>query len=242
MAKKKKISDTLAQQRKARQDFLELKKMQSGEIEAGPKPSEIAIKPDTVSKKIENYWFHFKWHTIAAIFAVVSLAVLISQCCGRTSWDIHVVYFTYKPVISQQTDLIADYLKPYCEDINGDGEVNIKVINCSMPLDPTSPVRKEALENLVTQISAEPKSLLYITDSESVKYFEGKSFKDFFDNEQFLLGEDFYKATELENIGKLPEGLQISCRRVNDTAIEKSKEVGIVYKVSQKILAELQKK
>ena len=242
MAKKKRVSDTLAQQRKARRDFLELKKMQAGEMETGPKPSEIALKPDTALKKIENYWFHFKWHTLAAIFAAISIAILVTQCCSRTSWDIHVVYFTYTPVISQQTDLIADYLEPYCEDIDGDGEVNIKVINCSMPNDPTSPVRKDALENLITQISGEPKSLLYITDSESITYFDGKAFGDFFDNDQLLLGEDFYKATELENIGKLPDGLQIACRLVTDSAIEKSREVGKIYEVSKKILDKISKK
>ena len=75
---KKKVSDTIAQQRKARQDFLELKKMQSGEMDAGPKPSETEIKPQTFKEKAENYWFHHKWHTIGGIFAIVSIIILIT--------------------------------------------------------------------------------------------------------------------------------------------------------------------
>ena len=69
---KKKVSDTLAQQRKARQDFLELKKMQHGEMDAGPKPSEIAIEPKTFTEKVKNYWFHFKWHTLGTVFCFIA--------------------------------------------------------------------------------------------------------------------------------------------------------------------------
>ena len=47
----KKVSETIKQQRKAQKDFLELKKMQSGEMDAGPKPSDVEIKPKTFLEK-----------------------------------------------------------------------------------------------------------------------------------------------------------------------------------------------
>ena len=51
---KKQVSETIKQQRKARKDFLELKKMQSGEIDTGPKPSEVAIVPKTFKEKLSS--------------------------------------------------------------------------------------------------------------------------------------------------------------------------------------------
>ena len=51
---KKSVSDTIAQQRKAREEFLELKKMQHGEIQAPPKPSEMAVEPKTFSEKLSR--------------------------------------------------------------------------------------------------------------------------------------------------------------------------------------------
>ena len=40
-------NEILEEQRRAREEFLELKKMQSGEMKAPPKPSEVAIVPKT---------------------------------------------------------------------------------------------------------------------------------------------------------------------------------------------------
>lgn len=240
---KKKVSDTIAQQRKARQDFLELKKMQQGEMDAGPKPSEIAIEPKTFSQRIKNYWFHFKWHTLGTVFCFIAFVVLITQCASRTDWDMQVVYFTYTPVLDQQTDLVADYLEGISKDINGDGEVNIKIINCSMPTDSTNvQYSKTILSKLQALIAAEPEALLYITDSESVHYFEAEALNEFFGSEQVALNHAFYEDTNSEEFGALPEGLQIACRRVEDTYIEKNKKVGNIYKEAKNILAELEKK
>ena len=237
---KKKVSDTLAQQRKARQDFLELKKMQHGEMYAGPKPSEIAIEPKTFTEKVKNYWFHFKWHTLGTIFCFIALVVLIRQCASRTDWDMQVVYFTYTPVLDQQTELVADYLEGISNDINGDGEVNILVINCSMPTDSTSvQYSKTVLSKLQALIAAEPEAMLYITDSESVSYFDAEALNQFFGTNQVKLNKKFYESTKSEDFGSLPEGLQIACRRVEDTYIENNKNVGKIYKEAINLLEKL---
>ena len=68
----KKINETLAQQRKAREDFLALKRMQQGELDAGPKPSEIAIELKTPMDKLKNIWFHDKWY----ILGVIAIAII----------------------------------------------------------------------------------------------------------------------------------------------------------------------
>ena len=50
----KKSNDILEEQRRAREEFLKLKKMQQGELEAGPKPSEVAVAPKTAKEKAEQ--------------------------------------------------------------------------------------------------------------------------------------------------------------------------------------------
>ena len=62
MADNKK-NDIIEEQRRARAEFLRLKKMQSGEIDAGPKPSEVAIVPKTPKEKWDNFWFQYKCFT-----------------------------------------------------------------------------------------------------------------------------------------------------------------------------------
>ena len=81
--------------------------------------------------------------------------------------------------------------------------------------------------------------MLYITDKESVKYFDGLSVDlDIFESEPLEFNEDFYKKTAL-NGKELPEGLGISCRKINDTVIEKYKDSEKYHLESMKILENL---
>ena len=127
----KETNEILEEQRRARQEFLELKKMQSGEMKAPPKPSEVAIVPKTPKEKWDNFWFQYKWYVVAITAVTVVLAVLITQCATRTKYDMEVVYFTYTAALDEQTNAVAKYIAGYAEDVNGDGEINIQVVNCS---------------------------------------------------------------------------------------------------------------
>ena len=62
--------------------------MQSGEMAAPPKPSEIAIVPKTPKEKLDNFWFQYKWYVVAVTAITVVLAVLITQCATRTKYDL----------------------------------------------------------------------------------------------------------------------------------------------------------
>ena len=240
---KKKESETIRQQRKAREDFLELKKMQTGEIEAGPKPSEITLEPMTFSDKLQNFWYHFKWHTIGILFLFVGFVVIIAQCASRKNWDMIVVYFTYTPVMDEQTAMISDYLESISRDINSDEEVNIQVVNCSMPTDSSNvQYSKTILSKLQSLIAVEEKALLYITDEESIHYFDADAVKGIFEESPVPLDDRFYSATVSEDFGPLPEGLQISCRNVPETATEKNENIKSVYDESRRIIHILKEK
>ena len=236
----KKTSETIAQQRKARRDFLELKKMQSGEMETGPKPSEVAIVPKTFKEKLQNYWFHFKWYTLGTIFAVVVIAILVCQCANKVNYDMKVMYFTYTPVLDEQTEGIENYFKTLSKDINGDGEVNIQVVNCSMSLDNGNyQYNHTNLSRVQSILAADEETLLYITDAESIKYFNNENVSNIFEGEPLLLNKKFYKTTESKDFGPLPEGLQISLRRVSDTLLDNNETAKKVLEESKNILGKL---
>ena len=42
--------------------------------------------------KLENFWYHYKWHTIAAIFALFVIIVCTVQCASNTKYDIQILY------------------------------------------------------------------------------------------------------------------------------------------------------
>lgn len=230
-------NEIIEEQRKARQEFLELKKMQNGEMKAPPKPSEIALVPKTPKEKWNNFWFQYKWHVIAITAIAVVLAVLITQCATRTKYDLEVVYFSYTAVLDEQTEAVADYIKQYATDTNGDGEINVQIVNCSYSKSSgDSQYQYTMMTKLQALIAGDQNALLYITDDESYKYLDDLSEDSIFEGEPYKFGEDFYAATESENLGKLPEGLQISCRRVSDTVLEDKKDVDAAYKTAKSVL------
>ena len=96
------------------------------------------------------------------------------------------------------------------------------------------------LTKLQSLIAGDEKALIYITDSESYKYLEGISDStSIFEGEPLAFGEDFYKSTETENFGALPEGLQVSCRRVSDTVLESKKNIKPLYNAAKNLIEKL---
>ena len=234
----KETNEILEEQRRARQEFLELKKMQSGEMEAPPKPSEVAIVPKTPKEKWDNFWFQDKWYVVAITAVTVVLAVLITQCATRTKYDMEVVYFTYTAALDEQTNAVAKYIAGYAEDVNGDGEINIQVVNCSFNgKSGDTQYRYTMMTKLQAMIAGDQNAMLFITDEDSYKYLADLSNGDgLFDGEPFMLGEEFYKATETDSYGKLPEGLRIACRRVSDTVLESKKGSADAHTNAEKTL------
>ena len=238
----KKTNEILEEQRKAREDFLALKKMQHGEMEAPPKPSEVAILPKTPKEKMANFWFQYKWHVIAIAALTIFMTVMIVQCASRVKYDLEVVYFTYHAVLDEQTGGIAAYIEQFANDLNGDGEVHVQVVNCSYEKGQNdTQYAYTMMTKLQAMLAADENALLFITDEESYAYLAGLSDTEIFEGEPYPLGEGFYTATRSETFGDLPEGLRISCRRLEDTVVAKKKTAQSAYEDSLHILEELKK-
>ena len=241
----KKESDTLRQRRLAQQEFLKLKKMQNGEIDAGPKPSEVYSAPLTFGEKVKNLWYHDKWLIIVVAIITVSIALLVAQCATKTEYDATVVVFTYSITGDNNCEKMGEYLKPYCKDLNGDGEVNINVINCSIDNSQGNSNYSYTTRSKATAIIANnANALLFITDDESYKYLMSLS-EDivFFEGEPFEFSGDFYEFCSEENdFYPTPDNLQISCRTIEGTAISSDKNIDTYYAQAQTILTGLKEK
>lgn len=239
----KKTNEILEEQRRARQEFLKLKQMQNGELAPLPKPSEVAYVPRTASEKLSNFWFQYKFHVISLVIAVVLLAVLITQCATRVENDLEILYFTYTPVLDSQTTAMSEYFEEFATDLNGDGEVNIGVLNCSMSADSRDiQYRNTMLTKVQTVLAGNEKALLIITDTESIKYFDNISIEDgVFEAEPYSFDDTFYSAIKLENVKEIPHDLGISLRRVSGTTLEKSKDIAKYHKASKELLNSLKK-
>lgn len=235
-------NEVLKEQRKSREEYLKLKKMQRGEMDAGPKPSEVAIVPKTPLEKLKNIWFHHSKLILIILLFAVFTAVLVAECMNKPRYDIQVVYYTYKYAIDENVQGMEKYFESYAKDLNGDGEVHVNVINCSYEGKSTVLNVKNTHENrLQATVVAEANALLYITDEESYKHFTNVFGDKFFEGEPVLLSNEFYQQATVEDYYDLPEGLKISLRKTSDTMIEKDKKAPTYFKESKRILEEITK-
>ncbi len=238
----KKQNEIIEEQRRAREEFIRLKKMQNGELEPEAKPSETMLKPTTFLEKLKNFWFHYKVHTIFTVIIAAVLTVAISQCASRPDYDLEIMYFAHEPALNSQTDKIAQYFSQYVTDVNGDGEVKVAVKNCSTTDDKKDNSRFTIYSKVQSIIINEEKVVVYIVDDKAVKYFNEALDYSIFAGETVPLGEDFYKATELKDLNyKLPEGLSVGLRIVDGTALEGNEDAEKAFKLGEKVIEKIKK-
>lgn len=235
-------NDIIEEQRKARREFLELKKMQKGEIKAPPKPSDIDITPTTFKGKLTNFWYHYKWYAVSVFFAVLLIAFLIVQCATREKYDFQVVYFSYNALFDSELNGVEKYIEKFATDINDDGETNVSVINCSFEDSNNNKTFQQTIfMKLQSMISSNDDTIMYIVDEKAEKYLSGISEKGFFEKPPIELGEEFYEATKTDTIGLLPRGLKAGNRRIKDTLLDKNEKAEKIFIECEKILQELKK-
>ena len=83
---------------------------------------------------LDNFWYHYKWHTLIALFVVFVIVVCTLQTCSRESYDIHILYAGNREikrtsssggVIEYETFL--DDLSRVSEDFDGNGKIGVSL-------------------------------------------------------------------------------------------------------------------
>ena len=223
------------EQRRARNEFIKLKQMQKGEISAESKSEEIV--PITFKEKIQNYWYHFKWHTIVSVLMSAFLIVSVSQCVNKEKIDMIVVMFAYSMVTDSQTAQAEEYIEQYATDVDDDGNVNVRVVNCTFNYKSNNKqYAMSILQKVQTMIATEPKAILYIVDEKAEKYINTITENGVFESETKLLNEEFYsKCGGTEEYETLPEDLRIAYRKISGTTMEKNELAKKVHSAAKEV-------
>lgn len=130
-------------------------------------------KKMTFIQKLDNYWYHYKWHTLLGIFALAIISVCATQCIGKTESDAKIMYVgTIKNMLDPEKDKRELTLEDdvMSEDYNGDGEKKISVFQLIIPL---SEVAGEySYDDAVAQTNNTERQRMYteVTMGDSVVY------------------------------------------------------------------------
>lgn len=85
-----------------------------------------------LAERLDNFWYHYKWHTLAALFIIIVVVVCTLQMCSKEEYDLQVLYAgdkavnrtsesgdipDYNKIVSSLTTLVSDY--------DGNGEISV---------------------------------------------------------------------------------------------------------------------
>ena len=103
--------------------------------------SEPSIKSPLLTR-VENFLYHYKWHTVIALFLVFVIVLCSVQTCTRTSFDSYILYAGGKSLRSTEDgeskttyELIASAMSRFTEDCDKDGNRNTSFIDIYLPSD-----------------------------------------------------------------------------------------------------------
>lgn len=69
---------------------------------------EAVLQKSKFARWLENFFYHYKWHTAAVAFILIVAIVCTATMCGRKKPDIQMIYVGSKPISSdQQRDLMT---------------------------------------------------------------------------------------------------------------------------------------
>lgn len=130
-------NDAVASQRKQQQELIELKRKKQefqNDIEnyEAPKSSEVAVKR-TFTSRVSNFWFYWRFKLLAFLIIAAILVVGVHQCATRTKYDMTIVVYFKTYLSSSMIENISKIAENYAEDTNGDGEINVLVMDCAIP-------------------------------------------------------------------------------------------------------------
>ncbi len=80
-------------------------------LEAG----EIRVQSKFLSF-LDNFWYHYKWQTIFALIAIVTLTVLCVQCATRKKYDLYFLYAGPETVDGARAEQIGNALAAYAAE------------------------------------------------------------------------------------------------------------------------------
>lgn len=217
-------SDTLKQRAKAQKDLLELKKMQSGQLDpALLNDDDKKIVPKTLDEKADNFFYHNKVKLIILGFLAVVLTVLIMSCVTRTDYDATVTIYCYEYVDTQTIEETARWMEKLHPDTNGNEKVEIICVDCSFSED-TDLMQTVNTQQMKLQTKLmDGESMLFILDDESLEYLNtiSENLTLFEEKNIVELDSSFYNSLSDGRISLKADKKHYLClRTVDETVVE----------------------
>ena len=188
-------------------------------------PEQILLTPNTFKEKMQNFWYHHKWHTIASVFIFVAVTVMLVQCINQPKPDYRMMIAIDKTLPMGFTTQLEEAFKPYGEDLNGDGQVLVQFVDCSIE-DKTSQMGTAMMTKFTAELAGGD-VILFIVDRSRYEYLSSNH--DMFETNPLFVNQNgtAYNIAggkvynELNSDDYLPKNLYITKRVTGNANKEK---------------------
>ena len=125
-------------------------------------------------KWLDNYWYHYKWHTIIVSFFLLIGTISMVQIFNRETYDAYVMYVGDAVIPDTQYYDIMQSLKEVSSDYDGDENHTINFSKTAFITDPendmASSVNASAIQYL-SNLVVQP-YYIYLMDAEVYKLYQ----------------------------------------------------------------------
>lgn len=181
--------------------------------------------------KWENYWYYYKYHTLAAVFVLIMIGVFINDKLQQVDYDYRISAVTDYNLAEQQLDRLEEAFADLADDRNGDGEVHVLVSNYT--------ITKDGNENPQVEMANQTKFMADLETGDSLIFIYSDSVYDIYKDDMIFDVKDGtqVKLSECKaNTESDLNDLNIAMRVFGGTSLEKKDKLKEYYKDSQKLL------
>ncbi len=90
--------------------------------------------PSNLLTKLDNFWYHYKWHTIIGLFLIAVITICSLQMCTKEKYDVHILYSgSYEIARTSKDGNFPEYgtflssFKRVTDDYDKDGNVSLSL-------------------------------------------------------------------------------------------------------------------
>lgn len=137
-----------------------------------PDAPEEPPKPMTRRQKWDNFWFYHKWHVIIGVAVALMVGLLVKDVVTKVEPDYTIGVLTTQSLPYSADETLGEKLATLCDDRNGDGKVEVQVLEYWITEDAIDPNTQMTMITKLMGDMQTGESMLFLTDDVAV--FEEK--------------------------------------------------------------------
>ena len=200
----------------------------------------------TIRKKLENFIYYYKWHTIVAVLVILLVAFGIKSSLDSKEPDVNILYVSDKATAAEASENLKKTLdkNKLVKDVNKDGEEYLYFESLVLSFDDSNNQDFALYQKLQVQMFAGTQSLMlvhqYVLEDydgafEDIGEYADKGLKTVSGVQGFVTGISVEGNKLLESAGINTENLYVSMH-VRTEKQKKKHELEEEYKLAHEIM------